>query len=231
MDYKQLSKILEKNINDNLYNNIGKLPTEDEIIEDYDSTRYSVRKAINTLIDKGLVYSVQGSGVFIRKNIKNDYINISFNYGYTGLKNKYPDKKVEYKLINLAIIESQEEIANKMLCEVGKKLSYIIRLIKIDNNFFAVEYTYYDKDVVVYLNKEIIEDSIFKYIQNVLNVKIGFSDRIVYCEKLNSYDAKLLNLSRNSPSLVNENLNYLKNGNIFNFSKIIYNYKYTKLLI
>ena len=128
MDYKQLSKILEKNINDNLYNNIGKLPTEDEIIEDYDSTRYSVRKAINTLIDKGLVYSVQGSGVFIRKNIKNDYINISFNYGYTGLKNKYPDKKVEYKLINLAIIESQEEIANKMLCEVGKKLYYIIRL-------------------------------------------------------------------------------------------------------
>ena len=125
----------------------------------------------------------------------------------------------------------KEEIANKMLCEVGKKLYYIIRLIKIDNNFFAVEYTYYDKDVVVYLNKEIIEDSIFKYIQNVLNVKIGFSDRIVYCEKLNSYDAKLLNLSRNSPSLVNENLNYLKNGNIFNFSKIIYNYKYTKLLI
>ena len=231
MDYKELSKVLEKNISDNLYNNVGKLPTEDKIIEDYKTTRYSVRKAINSLIDKGLVYSVQGSGVFIRNNIKNNYINISFNSGYIGLKNKYPDKNVEYKLINLEVIESEEEISNKMLCKVGKKLYYIIRLIKIDNNFFAVEHTYYDKDIVIYLNKEIIEDSIFKYIKNVLNVKIGFSDRIVYCEKLNSYNAKLLNLSRNSPSLVNENLNYLKNGDIFNFSKIIYNYKYTKLLI
>lgn len=51
MTYKELAEILEKNIENKLYIS-GKLPTEDNIINEYKATRYCVRKAINLLIIK-----------------------------------------------------------------------------------------------------------------------------------------------------------------------------------
>ena len=228
MTYKELADILEKNIKKKLYIN-GKLPTEDNIINEYKATRYCVRKAINLLINNGMLYSVQGSGIFIRDNLNSvDYINISNS---SGFKRKHTDKKVEYIIINLDVINIDKEIAQKMSMELNKEVYYIVRLIKVNDNFLAVEYTYYNKDIVHYLNKEIAEDSIFKYITEVLNLNIGFSDRIIYCDKIDSYNAKLLNLEENSPSLITENINHFHNGEIFNFSKIIYNYLYTKLFI
>lgn len=228
MTYKELAEILEKNIEKKLYAN-GKLPTEDSIINEYKATRYCVRKAVNLLINNGMLYSVQGSGIFIRDNLNSvDYINISSS---SGFKRKHTDKKVEYIIINLDVININKEIAQKMSMELNKEAYYIVRLIKVNGNFLAVEYTYYNKDIVPYLNKEIAEDSIFKYITEVLNLNIGFSDRIIYCDKIDSYNAKLLNLEENSPSLITENINHLHNGEIFNFSKIIYNYLYTKLFI
>lgn len=227
MTYKELAEILEKNIENKLYSS-GKLPTEDNIINEYKATRYCVRKAINLLINKGMLYAVQGSGIFIRDNINIDYINISNS---SGFKSKHPNKNVEYIILDLNVINVDCEIAKKMSMEVNKEVYYIIRLIKVNGKFLAVEYTYYNKDIIHYLNKEIAEDSIFKYITEVLNLNIGFSDRIIYCDKIDSYNAKLLNLEENSPSLITENINHLHNGEIFNFSKIIYNYLYTKLFI
>ena len=227
MTYKELAEILEKNIENKLYIS-GKLPTEDNIINEYKATRYCVRKAINLLINKGMLYAVQGSGIFIRDNINIDYINISNS---SGFKSKHPNKNVEYIILDLSVINVDCETAKKMSMEANKEVYYIIRLIKVNGNFLAVEYTYYNKDIIHYLNKEIAEDSIFKYITEVLNLNIGFSDRIIYCDKIDSYNAQLLNLEENSPSLITENINHLHNGEIFNFSKIIYNYLYTKLFI
>ena len=42
-----------------------RLPIEDELITEFDSSRYAVRKAIAQLAKDGLVYSVKGRGVVL----------------------------------------------------------------------------------------------------------------------------------------------------------------------
>ena len=46
----------------------GKLPTEDQLIEEYQTTRYRVRNAIAVLAEAGDVFPVRGSGVFVRED-------------------------------------------------------------------------------------------------------------------------------------------------------------------
>ena len=46
----------------------GKLPTEDQLIEEYQTTRYRVRNAVAVLAEAGDVFPVRGSGVFVRED-------------------------------------------------------------------------------------------------------------------------------------------------------------------
>ena len=62
-DYRELATTLRGRIDAGEFRQTGKLPTEDQLIEEYQTTRYRVRNAIAVLAEAGDVFPVRGSGV------------------------------------------------------------------------------------------------------------------------------------------------------------------------
>ena len=225
--YKVIAKQIDEDIIAGKYDNTKKLPTVEELMVIYNVSRRTIRQAISTLVDKGEIYQVQGSGIFIRTTAKEGCINIQFMNGLSG---DFSKDRIKTKALELKIIQANKEISEKMKCAEGTELYYIKRLRYIDNEPYTVEYSYYNKEIVPYLNKEIAEKSIYSYLTENLKFHIGFADKIIYCEPLNSEHSALLGLNEGEGSLVIEDTVFLTNGLIFDTSKVIYNYKFAKLL-
>ena len=225
--YKKIALEIANEINEGKYSDTNKLPTEDELSGRYDVSRTTVRKAISLLTTKGVVYQVQGSGIFVREAAFKNYVSLE---ELKGLTRDFPINKITSKVIKIEIRKSDEEISKKMKCQVGTNLYYIKRVRYKEDVPYAIEKTYFNKNIVPYLNEEIASNSIYSYILDDLKLSIGFADKLIYADKLNKENADLLKLEENDPALMIENIVFLSNGEVFEISEVIHNYKETKLL-
>lgn len=225
--YKVIAKEIEEDIIAGKYESSKKLPTVEELMDIYSVSRSTIRQAIKRLVEMGEIYQVQGSGIFIRQTSKEGYINLQC---MRGLGVEFGAERIKTKVLELKVIKSDEEISEKMKCDIGTELYYIKRLRYIDNEPYIVEYSYYNKEIVPYINTEIAEKSIYTYMAESLKLHMGFADKVIYCEPLNYEHSNMLGLNEGEGSLTIEDTVFLTNGLISNTSKVICNYKYAKLL-
>ncbi len=68
--YEFVANQLADRINNNEFKHTKKIPTEDQLMQEYNVSKNTIRNAIKILTKLGLLYPVQGSGMFIRE-IKN----------------------------------------------------------------------------------------------------------------------------------------------------------------
>jgi len=224
--YKFIVTKIEEDIISGVYKETKKLPTVEELMELYNVSRSTIRQAISTLVDRGRIYQVQGSGIFLRSNPEG-CINLQYMRGLSG---DFRKENIRTKTLELKVINAGKNLAQKMKCKEETEIYFIKRLRYIDDEEYMVEYSYYNKEIVPYLNNEITEKSIYTYINENLKLHIGFSDKVIYCEPLNYEHSELLKLEEGQGSLVIEDTVFLTNGLIFDTSKCIYNYKHAKIL-
>lgn len=226
--YEIICKDIEERINNNEFSETHNLPTEEKLVSYYHVSRNTIRLAINELKKHGKVYSRQGSGNFVRKNTNKDAILLT---GTNGLAHDFPDNQLKTNVISIKILEADEKLANDMFCEIGTPIYYIKRIRIIDDKKFALELTYYNKNIVQYLDEEIASRSIYSYLKDTIELKFGFADKNVKAIKLDKEQSQLLELQEGDPALVIADTVYLENGELFNISKVIYNYKYANFYI
>lgn len=225
--YKEIANSIEEEILKGVYNEIKKLPKEEDLINKYEASRTTIRKAISILVNKGYVYQVQGSGIFLREAAVKDYISLE---NLKGLTRDYPNKTIKSHVIDFKVIQADEELAKQMKCELNTNIYEVKRLREINGIKFTLEYAYFNKNIIPYLNDDILTESVYSYIINDLNLNIGFADKVIYADKLDEESAKYLELEVNDPALIIENTVFLINGEVFEVSKAIHNYKEAKLL-
>ena len=112
-----------------------------------------------------------------------------------------------------------------------QEVYYVKRIRFINKQALCIEESYFNKEYVPYLNKEIVEDSIFHYLKETLKLKVRFSDKYLRIGKLNQTEASYLNLNTHDPPLHVDELFYLMSGEPFDFSKMTYNYNHSQFFI
>lgn len=225
--YKEIADRLERDIQDGKFDTLRKLPTEDELIKQFEVSRNTIRKAITQLVNRGYIYQVQGSGMFLREPSVADYINLG---SLRGLTQDLNSKTIETQILELHVIEADEGLAAQMRCEVGTRLYYIKRLRIVDHEPFSIEVSYFKKDIVPYLNEDIASSSIYNYLIDDLKLSIGFADKVINCDKIDEASAELLHIHPQDPALIIENTVHLTNGVIFECSQSIFHYQKAKIL-
>ncbi len=179
-------------------------------------------------VSKGLVYQLQGSGIFVRRRNRDGYIDLNVTQGFT---NSLKEFNITSKVLELDLIRANEEIAQLMECDVNEEAYVVKRIRYINNEIMCYEEAYYKKSIVPYLTKEIAKGSIFEYLKTAFNLKPGFSDRYLHLEKLDNNLANILNLETGDPAMVVLEQIYLPSGVSFNVSKLVYNYKNTQFFL
>ena len=228
LKYRDVAKKIQQAIYQQNLPKDTQLPNIEGLINQYQVSRTTIIKALNCLERHGVIYQVQGSGIFVRQLQKRGYLNFLESHGFSVDLNNSPNSS---QVFNVDIVQPSSQVKQNLQCEDGEEIYFIKRLRKFEDKIYALERSYYRKKMVGYLNKEIAEHSIFSYIKDILKINIGFSDKYFKAIKLDEQSANYLGLSAGDPALCVEEIFYTSAGEPFDFSTIIYHYDNAKFYV
>ncbi|GAA5110425.1 GntR family transcriptional regulator [Orbus sasakiae] len=200
----------------------------EELINQYQVSRSTIIKALDRLERHGVIYQVQGSGIFVRQRKKSGYLNFMESHGFTVDLQDLPGSSTVF---NVDIVKPDAQVQENLQCDADEEVYFIKRLRFVDGKVYGLEQSYYRKKLVPYLNKEIAENSIFSYIRDICNINIGFSDKYIQVTKLDAEMASYIGLPEGDPALFVEEIFYTTSGEPFDFSRVVYHCENTKFCV
>ena len=228
LKYQEIANQIEEYIRVSKLEQGEKLPSLEDLITNYEVSKNTVIKALSILEKNGVIYQVRGSGIFVRRQNRKGYINLINNKGFT-------DDLAGFNLsANVLEVKTRlptQEVSDNLKCSLTQEVYYVKRIRFINKQALCIEESYFNKEYVPYLNKEIVEDSIFHYLKETLKLKVRFSDKYLRIGQLNQTEASYLNLNTHDPALHVDELFYLMSGEPFDFSKMTYNYNHSQFFI
>lgn len=201
--YSQLKDRIISAINNDELKYGEKIPTEIEIMEQYNVSRITVRRAIEELVEEGYLIKTQGKGTFVIKN----KIERKLTYSYKNTQPISFTKELELnniipsaQVIDLKIIDPIEEF-NKMLnINLNDKLIYMKRLSLANNIPTAIEINYFSYTYFEELLNKNLTGSLYKILEEDFKV---FPNKNLKLElevvKANDEQSKLLNIPISEP--------------------------------
>ena len=228
MKYEKIASEILKYIEDKEFIQGDKLPSISDLVEEYQVGKNTVIKALELLESSGIIYQVRGSGIFVRGHKRKGYINLVELQGFNSMLR---DFKLTSNVLEVKLIKPTMEIMENLNIEGEEEVYYIKRQRYIQGRIFCVEESYYKKSVVPFLNEAIVGDSIFQYLTENLDLKIGFVDHFLRIIKLKQDSADLLDLEEQDPGILVESIYHLNNGEAFDYSKITYHYQEAQFFV
>lgn len=215
--YEDIYKDLKNSIENDEFISGSKLPSENNLCKKYGVSRNTVRRAFQMLSDEGMVTSAKGKGVFVLNQKQ-------INLGFGGVKS-FAEITVQNNLKYVTEIKKFEEvIVDKKLSEktnfsVGTRIWNIVRLREIEEQTIIIDNNYFDADIIIGLSKNIAEESIYRYIEMQLELKIFGAKKMITVESAKSMDKKYLALDElNCVAVVRRN-SFLEDGRQFEFTE------------
>jgi len=205
--YYQLKKIILNTINELKLKPGSKLPSEKEIMETFNVSRATVRKAIEELVIENKLERFSGKGTFISEpkiEVKlPQLLSFTEEIKKRGLK---PSTKVISKKIEKTSYKVKEKLKTE-----DEKILIVERVRYADNEpiVFSVEY------IPLSLNISIDEDfskSLYSLYENKYFIKIGYAEHKINAGVATKRVSKLLDISVRFPVLLFERVLYDAEG-------------------
>jgi DNA-binding GntR family transcriptional regulator len=140
--YLQLINILRRQISQGHYRSGDRLPSESQLCKSYQVSPMTVRRAINALIEQGVVRTVQGRGTFVSP------LRLSkVTFGLDGLRALFNEgEATQVKIIEASILKADEKVSEKLRTPPGSRVILIRRLISkhAEPWIYHREYLVYD---------------------------------------------------------------------------------------
>lgn len=208
-----------------------KLPDERSLAQQYDVSRSSIKRALSRMASDGIIFKKRGSGTFINPlYLKNESV---FNYGSgknLGVSDNFQlnGEKPTVKVLGFDVMRPTKELQRDLFLNEEDFVYKIERLRFFDDQPFMIETGYIPIKLLPKLSSNVLEKSIFDYVQAELKQSVSKSFMSVFAEPSTDKDQKLLQLKPNEPVGVMEGIFFLDNGTPLEFSNMRLHYKYMK---
>ncbi len=197
------------------------LKKEDDLAEEYNFSKLTVRKALSMLETEGYIQKVKGKKSIIleKKNLEN----ISLTSIQTTQElNKIQNLHLEKELISLYIVQGVKELMDKFQVSENADFYKVVRTTSLNGEVLNYSTSFFDRRIVPFLNEEIAKNSIYEYLEKDLKLKIAYSRREIKFRKITSEEQKYFKLKDINMVVVIETHAYLSNGTLFQYETIIH---------
>lgn len=197
--FETIYQTLRERILNGTYSIKMRLPIEDNLITEFSSSRYAVRKAIKQLAAEGLVYSVKGRGVVLLEHTPQTQ---AFNLDLgklNGLQTLNANRKLDYQteVIKFEQIMVSQSLSAQTAFEVGIPVYAVQRVRIIDGVRAVLDINYFNARLTGELTKDDAQHSIYHQLkQNGL--KIAVVKRMLRVESVTALDQQQLALGTNN---------------------------------
>lgn len=202
--YTLIYQDLKREIQEGKYKAGSLLPSENDLCKTYQTTRVTVRHALDKLVQEELIYKEKGKGSFIKAQIRSLGL-LSFK-GFSEVVGKAYSIKTQ--ILQPPSIQSFPpdflyELSQK---EKESKCVFLERLRFVDEEPVMLEKTYLPniisgKPLENIIKEPLLEGSLFKTLQNKFQIEVTGVEQAIKAILSNRLYSELLKLTFKSPML------------------------------
>ncbi|NHN32851.1 GntR family transcriptional regulator [Paenibacillus agricola] len=230
--YIQLKDVIVENIETGKWVYGDTIPTETELQKQYKISRITVRQAIGELVNSGILTRIQGKGTFVAapklESIRPELTSFTRDMNERGFKTK------SY-VMDFSIENSNERLQRVFQIADTVKVTKIERIRLVSDIPIGIHTTYLNTSITPHLqlDKYILSDeSLYSALHNE-GVLLGEAHETVEAVLADQQTSGYLDISVGSAVLALTRITRLQDGNVFEYSKMLYRadkYKYTNVL-
>lgn len=207
--YVQLMEELETSIRNGVYKPGDKIMTEAEMAKEYGVSLITVRKAVGSLIEKGLVVRKQGKGTFVTKPKYSR--NMKKLQSFTEMCEQMGVKPGAQVLEN-RLIMADKKVADRLGIEPGSNVVYISRLRLADGEPVQVEKSYFPLKYAFLLEEDLNNGSMFECLKEKAGAKVASSEKMIELCRATAEEAALMDVKKGDYLLFVKSTAYDENG-------------------
>lgn len=213
--YQNIYKDLLDKIKNGKIAEYSYLPSERELMEMYNVSRDTVRKALQLLLENGYIQKNKGKGSLVL-----DINRIEFPVsGVTSFKEL--QKKLDKKVETIVSVFEEVQICNKLKPHLNMKdglIYHIERVRKIDNEKIILDIDYINKSIIPNLTEVDAKNSLYEYIEKKLKLKVGFAKKEITVKKATDREKELLDMNEYDLLVCIRSYVYLDDATLFQYT-------------
>lgn len=214
--YLQLREILRARIDDGEFVPGSAIPSENELAETYGLHRLTIRTAINTLVNEGLLKPVQGKGVFVvGKKIGRDLEKLTGFHQTMRERNIVPETRVLLKTRRKAGLK----YAQILNIDPSDEVYYIRRLCLGENEPVSIEDIYVPLNLLSNLDEVDLDVFSLYDIYKFNNIQLLNAWQTLSVTNLDAKDARILQIKPETKVLLFECISRDINNKVIEFSR------------
>lgn len=216
--YETIADEIRKRIIEHVYPLESALPDEIHLAQEFEVSRMTMKRALEILVMEGLIYRKRGKGTFIlQSSFQKDRINV-ISKETRGLTQVIGDRSLRSEVLNFEVKFPSQEVADHLMIELTEPVYEIRRVRYVDDEPYVIELTYMVANLITGITREILEQSVYAYIQEDLGYTITSSHKVIRADKPDEYDQAYLKNDITEPIIEVEQVVYLSNGKPFEYS-------------
>ena len=219
--YKQVYNDIKGKIDTRFYKRNTELPSENDLVREYGYSKDTIRKALSLLELDGYIQKIKGKNSLIlgHGRITNNYLGNINTSAELNIDGKY---EIKTNLESLYIIQGDRKIMDIFGANESNDFYRVSRSRTINGERLEYEVSYFDRSLVPFLNKDIAENSIYKYLETELGLNITHSRREISFRYATDEEKQHMDLGVYDMVAVVESITYLSNGNILQYGVLSY---------
>lgn len=151
--YDVLAATLRENILTGVYPPGSKIPSESELMEDTGLSRSTVRRALEVLVEDGLLVKERGRGTFVAGSPTVDSKRVTFMSFSTEMAKQ--GHKVATRTVDAGLSASTDGVAAFFGIPTDEQLVKIMRLRYVDGEPFCLETLYFGIDLAELIDTDL----------------------------------------------------------------------------
>lgn len=215
--YREIYTDMKRAILTNHYRAGSPLPTQEALTERYQVSRLTLKKALQLLIDDGLVYSKQGAGTFVRPRVAADSKELMPLDLPIGATDTHQDQPITSKTLyfNARLPEPTEQ--RHLQIDAAAPVYEFKRVRQINGKPYSFEHAVMPVAIAP-LNEQILEGSVYEYLSQTAKLQLTDARRIVSATAADEETAAALAIEVGAPVFVIEQIAYDQQGAAFEYS-------------
>ncbi|EOV8482546.1 GntR family transcriptional regulator [Klebsiella aerogenes] len=220
MIYKSIADKLRLRLNSSDFNIGSPLPGEKKLAQEFGVARMTIRKAIDLLVESGLVVRRHGSGTYVaRKDVHHETSNL------TGLAEvlRQQGKEVVSQVLIFEVMPAPPAIASQLRIKIDERIYFSRRVRYVDGKPLMLEDSYMPVKLFRHLSLGHLEGAKFDYIEKECGITISGNYETLTPVLADKQLAHSMNVPEQTPLLRITSLSYSDSGEFLNYSVMFRN--------
>ncbi|MFD1125470.1 GntR family transcriptional regulator [Lentilactobacillus raoultii] len=217
--YIQIHNDIKRNIEAEKWKIGDRIPSERELSGEFGVSRMTLRQAIQTLVDEGILERRVGSGTFVANQKVQE--KMSGVTGFTDLM-LAQGKKPSSKTISYHTMEPSLSEMEKLKITQDQSVLRMERIRYGDNVPICFEVATVPENIVAGLEKSEVTSSLYRALEQKKNLSLGKAQQTVSAMLASERIAEYLDIKRGDAILRLRQITYLQDGRPFEYVRTQY---------